>query len=90
MASDGLYLRYFISQQYREQFQSCTSDITTGVVTATVVAVMSLTSVIPSSIIMTSEAAGLITIRIRQDENFLQTCQLDKANKARDTSDLKN
>ena len=81
---------FLVSQQYREQFQSCTLDTTIGVVTATAVAVMSLTSVIPSSIIMTSEAAGLITILIRQDENFLQTCQLDKANKARDTSDLKN
>ena len=89
MASDGLFY-HIISQQYKDQFLSCPSDITTGVVTVTVVAVMSLTSVIPSSIIRTSEAAGLITILIRQDENFLQTCQLDKANKARDTSDLKN
>ena len=77
-------------QTEREEFLSCTLDITTGVVTATVVAVMSLTSVIPSSIIKTSEAAGLITILTRPDENFLQTCQLDRANKAKDTSDLRN
>ena len=90
MTSDGLYLGYFISQQYREQFQSCTLDTTIGVVTATVVAVMSLTSVIPSSIIRTSGAVELTTIPIRREENFLQTCQLDRANKARDTLDPRN
>ena len=90
MASDGLYVGYFTSQQYREQFLRCPLDITIGVVTATVVAVTSLTSVIPSSIIKTSGVAGLTTIPTRQDGSFLPTCQLDKANKARDTSDLKN
>ena len=89
MASDGLFY-HIISQQYKDQFLSCPSDITTGVVTVTVVAVMSLTSVIPSSIIRTSGAVELTTIPIRREENFLQTCQLDRANKAKDTSDLRN
>ena len=58
--------------------------------TATAVAVMNTTLVIPNSTTTTQMGLdiGHSTIHIRQEENFLPTCRQDRASTARDIIDL--